>query len=296
MEIWNTLPAFGKLYERCRDNSITVRNIRSKHVNVFDNTNNFCQYSHDTLVMNFGDGFGPHVYLRIKVAGERYNLNLRKSDCLYSYDCNVISESVRLLQIRSRNGDSLILKVNYKGWGRDSVRKTIYDTLLIEGCMRIAIRPKGYTWDNLQFENDSMAMVQQLAVKDPQNITSITFIRCGLKDFPIELKGFKNLESLRLDMNDLSKANFEILKSLKKLKYIQLDYCSLSEFPSVLLSLESLVYINLASNKITSVPNEVYKMRKLEDLNLSFNKKLDSSQVYKNNGGRIKITNLDWEK
>lgn len=110
----------------------------------------------------------------------------------------------------------------------------------------------------------------------PANTRLNNLQKLNLGNNPFDFSSFKaeNFPNvLHLDLSYINLENespFEELKSIKNLKYLSLEACSIKEIRSVIASMKKLREISLLGNEISQFPNEFYDL-KLKLINLQRN-------------------------
>jgi Leucine-rich repeat (LRR) protein len=91
----------------------------------------------------------------------------------------------------------------------------------------------------------------------------------NLEYLPDIINTCKKLEVLDLSKNKIK--DFRFLKSLKNLKILFIDYCSLDDFPKEICELENLIALNINNNNIKEIPPEVKSISNLTTINVGSN-------------------------
>lgn len=105
------------------------------------------------------------------------------------------------------------------------------------------------------------------ALKLPEKVVHLDLSKQRLKEFPLEILNFPNLEVLDLSRNRISLLPAEIGK-LKNLRILNLSKNRFSILPQQIGQLEKLKILNLARNHIDHLPEEIIQLGNLEILNL----------------------------
>ncbi len=109
------------------------------------------------------------------------------------------------------------------------------------------------------------------AMKEPNKVYKLSLTRQKLKDFPMEVFLFKNLQVLNLAENRIDSLPPQI-KDLKYLQILNLKANRIKEIPPEFAELKNLKYLYLSKNKIIFFPVEFCALKKLQYLDITFNK------------------------
>lgn len=103
------------------------------------------------------------------------------------------------------------------------------------------------------------------ARRDPDKVVKLILRKKKLKDFPMQILKFKNLQYLDLSKNFLKELPDSITK-LKNLQYLIVSKNSLESLPNTIGGLKNLKYINVNQNEIGRLP---YSFGDLENLEIA---------------------------
>lgn len=105
-------------------------------------------------------------------------------------------------------------------------------------------------WQPMQAIQDPK--IKDSLFKHPKILTTtkLTIADLKLTEIPTEISFLKNLESLVLSHNNLSKADLALLTKLPKLKELDLSHCKLTQIPVVLHMLTNIEKLDLSVNPI----------------------------------------------
>ena len=237
-----------------------------------DSTNSFCQVSGDTLKFYLCTGIFEGAYsLNIQIVNNTFNTSFRRFNNQSKYIYTPSSVQITLNKNKFHVNDFVIAQIAYSAVGKlQKVEESRGDTVFFYGKIRLKIRDSKFTFKDFSIENernDFYAILKQ----NPDTIRNLNLHGCAFTDIPKELASFTNLEVLDLTGNDLSKADFSLVKSIKTLKSLDLTECNLSRFPSAVLYLPNLEILTIWNNKINSIPDELYNMTSLKKLTIGNN-------------------------
>jgi Leucine-rich repeat (LRR) protein len=108
------------------------------------------------------------------------------------------------------------------------------------------------------------------ALKNPEVVINVDLCSQDLKEIPIELKAFENLQMLLLDSNFISEVP-EWIRDFKSLWYVSIGYNNLERIPSSLTKMKQLEHLSLRNNKITKLANTPFCQKSLSFLDLAYN-------------------------
>ena len=237
----------------------------------FADNEGICRLSSDTLFISTHQGFGPSNTLDITIANGKWEAVLIEHDCTYGHKYKVIKQSLELNKSTFMIGDTITGKLFYQAVYVWDTIKNIVDTTTISGKFKLKIRDKYFDWNSLQAANKYKELLEILLKAKADTVTHVQFRQCGLTSLPIELRKFKNLESLVLNENDFKNADLSMLCEFKKLKILQIDNCNLSKVPESIFCLKNLEELSLFGNEISSLPKEMFFLTKIIDLQLGDN-------------------------
>jgi len=121
---------------------------------------------------------------------------------------------------------------------------------------------KAQLLDSVSLANLPQEISLDSAKKNPDAVVKLVLRKQKLKEFPVEIFKFKNLQHL-----DLSKNNFKYLPDsfnlLPQLQVLILSKCGLQKIPAHIGDLKNLKHININQNSIERIP---YSFGLLENL------------------------------
>jgi Leucine-rich repeat (LRR) protein len=107
----------------------------------------------------------------------------------------------------------------------------------------------------------------QEALKNPELVIKLELRKKKLKEFPVEIFKFPNLQYLDLSKNDIKKIPAEI-GQLKNLQYFSISKTGLESLPPQIGELTNLYFLNANQNEISTLPAQIGKLTKLKKLDL----------------------------
>src|SRR5690606_14284980 len=173
----------------------------------FSDNAGICNLSNDTIFIRTHQGYGPSNSLDITIANGKFEVVLFEHNCTYSHKYKVLKQSLELNKSTFRIGDTLTGKLFYQAIYVWDTVKNVVDTTTISGKFNLKIRDKYFNRDSLDAENNYKELVVTLSNTNPDTVTQLQLLKCGLTSLPTELKKFKNLESLELNDNDFKTAD-----------------------------------------------------------------------------------------
>ncbi|MEM6765904.1 MAG: leucine-rich repeat domain-containing protein [Bacteroidota bacterium] len=108
------------------------------------------------------------------------------------------------------------------------------------------------------------------AQRDPENVYKLSLENQKLKQFPLEVLNYPNLQALNLSGNKLLSIPEEI-SSLTKLETLILSRNKLRSLPVSMKNLKFLTYLYISKNKLTEIPAWFGGLSHIRILDLSFN-------------------------
>jgi Leucine-rich repeat (LRR) protein len=118
--------------------------------------------------------------------------------------------------------------------------------------------------------------------------TEINLSYCGLKEFPMKLLNYPQLETIIIHHNKISTIPPEIYK-LKNLKKLLIGNNKLSSLPSTLCENEQLEVLSLRGNQFSSLPDVLFQLSNLTYLDVTHNQ---ITQLNPEIGNLKKLTRL----
>jgi Leucine-rich repeat (LRR) protein len=116
---------------------------------------------------------------------------------------------------------------------------------------------------------DSVPLFKDIAegLVSPEKVFQLSLRGSKLKDFPMEVFQFKNLEYLDLSKNKLDSVPDQIL-SMKHLKVLKLAKNKFTSFPPVLYKMAGIKLLVISDNEIAYISPQIKNMLGLESLDL----------------------------
>jgi Leucine-rich repeat (LRR) protein len=118
--------------------------------------------------------------------------------------------------------------------------------------------------------------------------TEINLSYCGLKEFPLRLLNYPQLETIIIHHNKITSIPPEIFK-LKNLKKIFIGNNKLSSLPSTLCENEQLEVLSIRANQFSVLPDVLFQLNNLNYLDVSHNQ---ITQLNPEIGNLKKLTRL----
>jgi Leucine-rich repeat (LRR) protein len=128
------------------------------------------------------------------------------------------------------------------------------------------------------------------ALKDPDKVIKLELRKKKLKEFPVEILKFKNLQYLDLSKNNIKELPPEI-DSLQNLQIFIISKNELESLPKEIGELHQLQYLNANNNELSSLPVQIANLSNLKNLDLWSNNvdKFPSEMKYLKN---LKVMDL----
>lgn len=162
----------------------------------------------------------------------------------------------------------------------------LFSIVLLFGMMSA----KAQLLDSLTLDTTTAYTDLATALKNPEKVIKLELRKKNLKQFPLEILKFKNIQYLDLSKNKITELpeGIEELKDLQylllsknklvklpkqigelsQLKYLNVNQNELESIPAQLGKLENLLYVDLWSNNIDEFPEEIKYMKSLKTLDL----------------------------
>jgi Leucine-rich repeat (LRR) protein len=121
--------------------------------------------------------------------------------------------------------------------------------------------------DTLALKNQKTFKSLAAASNQPDSVFKMDLSKQKLKDFPVEIRKFKNLQVLNLSRNRLRDVPAWI-GELKNLQKIDLSNNKLKELPDSIGSCGNLIYLGLNRNIIETLPRTIGRLEFLEIIEL----------------------------
>jgi Leucine-rich repeat (LRR) protein len=144
--------------------------------------------------------------------------------------------------------------------------------------------------DSLSLDTARLYTDLSLALKNPEGVIRLSLRKQKLKEMPLEILQFKNLQYLDLSKNNIKELPPEI-GNLKNLQYFSMTKSALEIFPPELGNLTNLRWLILNQNEIMLLPPQIGNLSKLEYLDLWSNN-LDHFPDELRNLKKLKILDL----
>lgn len=253
----------------------------------FKDSEGFCKIENDTLKIFLREGMMTSTVLNLFLTHQTFSTDMWIYDCTSNTNYKPINQSLTLNRKDFHPGDTLVGEFNFAGLPFYEGKINGTDTLTTTGKFKLLIRPSDFTFDDLLKEknyNEFLALTRAR----PDTVKEVNLWKSGLHEIPKEILLFKNLESLSLEDNDLSKADFSIIQQLTKLKKLKLQECRLTKIPYSVFSLSNLEDFDIYLNDITEIPPELFKLTNLKALQIGGNK------LYSLSPDISKLTKLEW--
>jgi Leucine-rich repeat (LRR) protein len=98
---------------------------------------------------------------------------------------------------------------------------------------------------------------------DPKSVIKLDLSKQGLKEFPVEVFNFVNLQQLNLSNNKISSLP-ENIADLKNLSFLDVSKNKLTALPRGIGNFKNLNSFKMSQNKISELPEEFFKITSLE--------------------------------
>lgn len=125
----------------------------------------------------------------------------------------------------------------------------------------------------------------------PDSVFELNLKRAGLREFPVRILEFRNLEKLDMSRNKMIKLPVEI-NCLKNLIYLNLNHNRLDSVPKELGQLEKLETLILSRNRILELPAELGELCNLKELRLLSNGIISLPENFRKLDKTLKILDL----
>jgi Leucine-rich repeat (LRR) protein len=117
--------------------------------------------------------------------------------------------------------------------------------------------------DSAALENWPAITDLTVALQKPDSVVKLVLRKKHLKEFPMEVLQFKNLQYLDISKNSIKSIPDSIAK-LKNLQHLACSKTGLVTIPNTIIALQELRYINLNQNEIVFLPWGFGKLAKLQ--------------------------------
>ena len=128
-------------------------------------------------------------------------------------------------------------------------------------------------------------------IENPDSVFVLELKHEGLKEFPIQILEFQNLEKLDLSRNKIAELPLEITR-LKNLIYLNLNHNRLDSIPKEIGQLENLKILILSRNKILELPEELSQLHNLQELRMLSNGIIAIPESFRDLNNTLKIFDL----
>lgn len=128
-------------------------------------------------------------------------------------------------------------------------------------------------------------------VTDPDSVYVLELKRAGLREFPMRILEFRNLEKLDLSRNKMVKLPVEIGR-LKNLVYLNLNHNRLDSIPKEIGQLAKLETLILSRNRILELPEEMGELHNLRELRMLSNGIIAVPESFRKLDKTLKIFDL----
>ncbi len=121
--------------------------------------------------------------------------------------------------------------------------------------------------DSIQLNETNVYTDLSEALKQPDQVIKLELRKQKLKQFPLEILQFKNLQYLDLSKNQLKELP-DSISQLKHLQYLDVSRNKLERLNKNIGTLSHLKYLNLNNNELYSLPPQIGNLSNLEVLDL----------------------------
>lgn len=128
------------------------------------------------------------------------------------------------------------------------------------------------------------------ALAQPDSVIKLNLRGKKLKEFPVEIFSFSNLQVLNLSRNKIKEIPAEIIK-LKNLQELDMSNNDITQLPTQIGQLKHLAKLKLNKNEITALPAEIGSLLNLEELEM-WDNELDTIPDEIRNLMRLKVFEL----
>ena len=253
----------------------------------FKDSKGFCKLHDDTIKIYLREVNLTSTYMALFITKQTFYADVRIDGCYFSINYKPVLTSLKLNKEAFHIGDTIVGELNYHGVPIFEDSTLGGDTLRVNGKFKFVVRPENFTFDDLTKEKNYKNFIALLQ-SDPNTIYEIDLSNSGITEIPKEILLFKKLRVLNLEENDLSKADFSILRHITGLQKLNIGQCNLTKMPSSIFSLTKLDELDIYFNKISELPEELFTLTNLRGLEIGGNYLTSLSPDIS------KLTNLEW--
>lgn len=228
----------------------------------------------DSITIQFSASFFNPYRLNLKIIGDRYQIDLKKSNCMTTHRYNIIDSKLGFLQREYEVNDTIKGIISFKAdYIEEDSREANLEEFDVElsGRFSILLRDSSFTYWDLDRETRNTKFDNLLKAPDKiGNVLNMSGL--GLTEIPIEkLKSIKKIDTIDLSQNSLKQIEVDKLKELGCIKYLDLSSNAIESIPQRIAELNCLEELDLYNNQISSIPKELYGLGRLKQLKLSRN-------------------------
>lgn len=117
--------------------------------------------------------------------------------------------------------------------------------------------------DSLQFDTLSTYTNLNEALKNPDSVIKLVLKKKKLKEFPVEISQFKNLQYLDVSGNKIKEIP-PTIGQLSQLQFLNISKNKIEYFPSNISELKNLKWLIAHKNEITAISADFTNLEKLE--------------------------------
>ena len=253
----------------------------------FKDDKGFCKLQEDTIKIFLQEGTITSTVMNLNISKHNVDADIWVYSCHASLRYKTIMTTLQLNKKAFHFGDTIVGELNYHGLPIFEDKSIEGDTLRIKGKFKFVVRPENFTFDDLTKEKNYKNFTALLQ-SDPNTIYEVDLSNSGITEIPKEILLFKNLRVLNLEENDLSNADFSMLKHLPRIRKLDIGRCNLTKIPTSVFSLTNLDELDIYLNKIDELPEELFTLTKLKGLQIGGNYLNSLSPNIS------KLTNLEW--
>lgn len=122
---------------------------------------------------------------------------------------------------------------------------------------------KAQLLDSVSLANLPQEISLDSAKKNPDAVVKLVLRKQKLKEFPVEIFKFKNLQYLDLSKNDIKELPDSIV-NFKNLQYLIVSKTGLERLPKNIGQLKNLKHLNVNQNEIRMLPFSIGELNNLE--------------------------------
>jgi Leucine-rich repeat (LRR) protein len=253
----------------------------------FKDSKGFCKLRDDTIKIFLIEGTITRTIMNLKISKYDVDADIWVHSCHSSIHYKAIMTTLKLNKEAFHIGDTIIGELNYHGLPIFEDKSIEEDTLRVKGKFKFVVRSENFTFEDLTKEKNYKNFTVPLQ-SNPNTIYEVDLSNSGITEIPKEIQLFKNLRVLNLEGNDLSRADFSMLKHLPRLRKLNIGRCNLTKIPSSIFNLTKLDELDIYFNKINELPEELFTLTNLRELQIGGNYLKSLSPNIS------KLTNLEW--